>query len=444
MQKIWLIIQREFLTRVTSRSFILTTLLAPLGIIVFSAIATFIFSSKDDKITRIAVLDEGNILNKTIKDESNLYFLFPIESLENLKNLTAADKKGQKTYNGVLVIPKLNDLAANKHQIVYYSDEQLGLEQTMRIKRKIGDGIRNFKIDSLHFNKKQLEALDTDVSLSPKNIKSTQKKSDSTALVGAGLGGVLGYMLIIVILGFSGQVMRGVMEEKTSRIVEVIISSVKPFELMMGKILGIGAAGLVQMTVWMLMSFGVSCLLPLLGLSSPMGSTPMIEVEGAHAPNMEDVSLQMGQIITELGNMNWWFIVPMMFFYFLAGFLLYASLFAAVGSAVGDDLGESQAMTFPLVLPLMFAFYASVRAVSAPESSLAVWTSIFPLFSPVVMPARLAFNPPMWQIMLSVIFLIGTVLAFTWLAAKIYRVGILMYGKKVTFKELAKWIFYKN
>ncbi|MEN9609386.1 MAG: hypothetical protein RLZZ628_200 [Bacteroidota bacterium] len=442
MQKIWLIIQREFITRVTSRAFILTTLLAPLGILLFMGIATFIFSSKDDKITRVAVVDEGNILRKTVKDESNLYFLFPTEALENLKNATIADKKGKKTYNGVLVIPKLNDLAANKHQIIYYSDEQLGLEQMMRIKRKIGDGIRNFKIDSLHFDKKQLEALDTEVSLSPKNIKSTQKKSDSTAMVGAGLGFGLGYMLLIVILGFGTQVMRGVMEEKTSRIVEVMISSVKPFELMMGKILGIGAAGLVQMVVWMSMSFGVSFLMPLLGISSPMPHPNL--PEGTQHINMEDTSLQIGQIITELGNMNWWFIVPMLIFYFFAGFLLYASMFAAIGSAVGDDLGESQAMTFPIMLPLMFGFYAAMRAVSAPESSLAVWTSIFPLFAPIVMPARLAFNPPVWQIILSVISLMGTVLAFTWLAGRIYRIGILMYGKKVTFKELAKWIFYKS
>jgi ABC-2 type transport system permease protein len=442
MQKIWLIIQREFITRVTSRAFILTTLLAPLGILLFMAVTSFIFSAKDDKITRIAILDEGNILKKIIKDESNLYFLFPNESLENLKNATTADKKGNKTYNGVLVIPKLNDLAANKHQIVYYSDEQLGLEQTMRIKRKIGDGIRNFKVDSLHFDKKQLEALDTDVSLAPKNIKSTQKKSDSTAMVGAGLGFGLGYLLLLTILILGSQVMRGVMEEKTSRIVEVMISSVKPFELMMGKILGIGAAGLVQMIVWMLMMFGVSFLMPLLGINAKAGRPEL--PEGAHNVNMEDASLQIGQIMTELGNMNWWFIVPMLIFYFFAGFLLYASVFAAIGSAVGDDVGESQAMTFPVTLPLMFGFYAAMRAVSAPESSLAVWTSIIPLFSPIVMPARLAFNPPMWQVGISVLVLIGTVLGFTWLAGRIYRIGILMYGKKVTFKELAKWIFYKN
>jgi ABC-2 type transport system permease protein len=237
-------------------------------------------------------------------------------------------------------------------------------------------------------------------------------------------------------------VMRGVMEEKTSRISEVMISSVKPFELMMGKIVGVGLVGMTQLVVTGALFVGIGSLFPLL-MHKP-SVAPNAAMTGM--PNMDASAIQSqtNMLWEELGRQNWVAIIPLFLMYFILGYFMYASLFAAVGSAVGDDQGEAQTLTLPLMLPVILAVYIAMAAIRAPESSLAVWSSIFPLFSPIVMPTRLAYHPPFWQVALSLSVLIATVLTFVWFAGRIYRVGILMYGKKASFKELGKWLFYKD
>ena len=294
----------------------------------------------------------------------------------------------------------------------------------------------------MRLDKKELEALEGDISLSPRSLLNEEKDTSMKAGVGAALGGFMGFIMYITVFIYGMMVMRSVMEEKVNRIVEVMISSVKPFQLMMGKIIGVGGVGLTQVAIW-------AILIPIISISVQLifGFDPEAMNEGAAGMSggggmdPDDIQFYAAQVIAELQSQNWWLIAPLFVLYFLGGYFLYASMFAAVGSAMGDDLGEGQALTIPITIPVVLALYIMMVAVKSPNSSLAVWSSIFPLFSPIVMPSRLAFSPPAWQIAVSVIVLIATCIFFVWLSARIYRVGILMYGKKVTFKELGKWMF---
>ena len=238
--------------------------------------------------------------------------------------------------------------------------------------------------------------------------------------------------------------MRGVNEEKINRIVEVVISSVKPFELMLGKVIGVGLVGLTQFVIWgILLTVLFLIGMPMLGLES-QANEMMANEEVKEMMANEGVQSKMQQVMSELGGMNWGLIISMGVFYFLIGYILYASLYAAIGAAVGDDVNEAQSLVMIASLPLVIAFYIGFAAVQAPNSTLAIWSSIFPLTAPVVMPVRLPNDPAMWQIGLSIVSCILFAVFMVWLASRIYRVGILMYGKKASFKELGKWIFYKG
>jgi ABC-2 type transport system permease protein len=232
------------------------------------------------------------------------------------------------------------------------------------------------------------------------------------------------------------------MEEKTNRIVEVIMSSVRPFDLMMGKIIGAGLVGLTQAVAWVVLSGAVSFLVPMIfGLNAP----PPGAMDGAAQVDPELVQDTVTRVMSELGKQNWLLITSSFIVFFLGGYFIYASMFAAVGSAMGDDSGEGQALTLPATLPLILAFYiVSMAGWRNPDSGLMVFASIFPLFSPIAMPFRMAFNPPWYEVALSIVLVLATAVLFVWLAGRIYRVGILMYGKKVTFREIGKWLFYKG
>ena len=239
-------------------------------------------------------------------------------------------------------------------------------------------------------------------------------------------------------------VMRGVMEEKTNRIAEVIISSVKPFQLMMGKITGIGAVGLLQFFIWICLSIFLRILLPML----IPGMAEVTQPGATQAIQAAKSSGAFNAIITGLGDINIMLVIPCFIFYFLGGYLLYSALFAAVGSTVSDDVQEAQSLVFPIIMPIIFGIVIMTKAVNNPTSGLAIFGSLFPLTSPIVMMARIPFGVPntvpYWQLITSMLLLIGGFVSTTWLSGKIYRVGILMYGKKVTWKEMGKWAFRKN
>lgn len=436
MSKLGLIIKREYLSRVTRKTFILTTLLTPLGIAAFMVIVTLIFSYESDDVKRIAVLDEGNVLNKVLKDEKNLYFKFEDRTLSDLRQ-----NFKDTPYDAILRIPAVKDTLSKSHTLYYYSDNQPTPDIEIFIRQSIGEAIRNYKIDALHIDRKQLAALDTKVELEPEPISETgTDTSKLTAGIAAGLGMFMGMIMYMAVFIYGMMIMRGVMEEKMNRIVEVMISSVKPFTLMLGKIIGVGAVGITQLAIWALL---IPLITSVVSLFFPFDPREMSTMP-TNGLDQGETEMMMQLAFGELFNMNWALILPLFLLYFLGGYILYSAMFAAVGSAIGDDMGESQTLTLPIVLPVILAVYIMIVAIRAPNSSLAVWSSIFPLFSPIVMPARLAFNPPWWQVALSLVLLFLTSVFLTWVAGRIYRVGILMYGKKATFKELGKWLFYKD
>lgn len=438
MDKLWLIIKREYLTRVKKRSFILATLLTPLAFALFFGVVGFIFSYESGEKLRIAIVDNDDIFNNSIADENNLIFKFEKRDFNELR----ADFENTG-YNGIIVIPSLKNITYKNYTVDYYSDNQLGLDIRNNIERKISNKIREYKIEKLKLDKEELESLKTSVTLNPEPINpSDVNESPAAGVVAAGIGVVMGFIMYLTVFIYGMMVMRSVMEEKTSRIVEVMISSVRPFQLMMGKIIGVGAVGLTQVAIWSVLIPSLYFLVILIFGFDPEQMNAAASTGGE--VDMEEVEGMVAEGLAAVSNMNWWAIVPLFIFYFLGGYFLYSSLFAAVGSAMGDDLGEGQSLTIPITIPVIMALYIMMVAVRAPHSNLAVWSSIFPLFSPIVMPARLAFDPPLWEIILSIVVLAGTSIFFVWLSARIYRIGIFMYGKKVSFKELGKWLFYKG
>lgn len=437
MNKLGLIIRREYLTRVTRRSFILATLLTPLGFAVFFVVVGLIFSYESDDSQRIAIVDQGNILNKSIKDDENLYFKFVNDNLETLR-----DDFEDSDYDGIVVLPEITNLLDKTYTFYYYSDKQPTLDVETLIQSRIRSSIRDYKIEQLQLDRQQLEALDTRVELDPEPIDPEgDDASKLTGAIAAGIGSIMGIIMYFVVFIYGMMVMRSVMEEKTNRIVEVMISSVRPFQLMLGKIIGVGAVGLTQVAIWAIL---IPLTSMLVNLFFGFDTSQMDSAAAASEVNTDDMESMIMLAMNEISSQNWLLIFPLFVIYFLGGYFLYSSLFAAVGSAMGDDLGEGQSLTLPITIPVIIAFYIMIVAIQAPNSSLAVWSSIFPLFSPIVMPARLAFDPPVWEILLSVALLIATAIFFVWLSGRIYRVGILMYGKKVNLKELSKWIFYRD
>jgi ABC-2 type transport system permease protein len=438
MNKLLLIIQREYISRVTSKSFILTTLLTPLAIVLFTAVVTLIFSYETDEVQNIAVVDEAKILDGSIRDEENLFFHFEKKSLEEV--LSGMEKS---SYSGVLYVPVIKEVMEKQYTVFYYASKQPGLSIQFKIKERVEDALRDFKIVKLNLDKVQISALDTKIILEPEPLsKDDADSSRLTSAIAAIIGMSMGFIMYMTVFIYGMMVMRSVMEEKMNRIVEVMISSVKPFQLMLGKIIGVGGVGLTQVLVWVIL---VPVLLLITRLIMGIDLTTNMSMAQGAGPefNPDDMQAMVALAMKEFNQINWWLIVPLFILFFLGGYFLYSSLFAAVGSAIGDDMGESGSLTLPITIPVILALYIMMQSIESPDSSLARWSSMFPLFSPIVMPARLAFNPPWWEVALSLTILIGTAMFFVWISGRIYRVGILLYGKKAGMKELVKWVFMK-
>lgn len=433
MEKIWLIIQREYLTRVKKRAFLITTLLTPLGLAAFIAVSALIMGYQSDQEQKIVIQDQSSIISTGIKDENNLKFSVSSNSLDELKDEVRSGK-----YDGIIQLNQPKNLYEKKTEFYYYSDKELNIEVRQAIKSKISKIIRDYRAVQLGMDQKSLDALSFKISIDPEPIDNTESNDSSmTSTIGAMLGMGMGFIMYMVIVIYGMMVMRSVQEEKTTRIVEVMISSVKPFQLMLGKVVGVGLVGVTQFLIW-------AILIPLVIFITTtfFGIDTSASIDTSSTPEIDPETMEymVQTFMVELQNINWWMIVPVFLLYFISGYLIYASLFAAVGSAVGDDMGENQSLTLPITLPVSLAIYIAMVAVRNPDSPLAFWSSLFPLFSPVVMPARLAFDIPFWQVALSLIILISTALLLIWLSGRIYRTGILLYGKKITFKDLGKWL----
>jgi ABC-2 type transport system permease protein len=437
MSKIWLITQREYLTRVLNKTFILTTLLTPLGFLIFFIVLGFIMNTGSDKVKKIVVSDKTGILERELTSRDNLVFTFKDSPLKDLFSLY---EKGE--IEGILELSSPPDTLQKKYVINYYADDQLGMDEIFSIEKAIGKKVRNFKLKAQNLDENVIASLDTEVTIEPKTITKEKNITSLTTIVSSVIGGIVGYALFFIILLYGSQVMRSVMEEKINRIIEVLISSVKPFELMMGKVMGVGLVGLTQIGIWIILIPSLFFLGTLIfGIDLNAVQTLQANNATEEVLNQQDKVIQ---ILAELKSLNWWKILPLTLIYFFLGYFAYSALFAAVGSAVGEDINEAQSLTMPIMLPLIFAVYIGFSAVQAPDSSLAVYASMIPLLSSIVMPVRLPFDPPVWQIVVSIFSLIVFTIFLVWLAGRIYRVGILMYGKKATFKEIWKWMVYKE
>ncbi|WP_236974484.1 ABC transporter permease [Membranihabitans maritimus] len=445
MNKIFIIAKREFLIRVKNRKFWLATLLGPMILAIFIVVVGFILGYDGDDEKHVVIIDRANLFDGSIKDQANFYFSFSDKDVQGLRNTA------NREYDGILYIPVISGVEEDQVEVDFYSDKNLDLEKLTSLKSIISSEIRDYKLKEMNITQRQLDQLSTRVIVRTEKLdpdwasqnKEGAKSSEFSSYLGAGLGMAMGFIMYLIVFINGSMVMKSVMEEKTNRIVEVIISSVKPFELMMGKILGVGVIGLIQFLSWVLLIPTV-VLIGNVFFGFETDLQALEDMQRTGNISSDDMEFMVYQFISEMDKIPWFKVISLFVLFFIGGYLIYSSLFAAVGSAIGDDMHDSQSLVLPITIPVLMAFYIMMTTIRVPDSSLAVWSSIFPLFSPIVMPARLAFDPPFWQIALSLVLLAGAVVALVWISGRIYRVGILMYGKKASFKELAKWIFYRE
>lgn len=446
MNKIFIVARREFLSRVQKKTFLLTTILLPLLIFVFYALIIY-FSVKTNDNLHIAVNDDANILNGRINSRDDIVF----EVIKNQTNATLNKALENKKYDGYIFIPATYNLMG-RDSIQLKSNKAIGIITREKIQKSFDDVLEEKRLLSLNISKAQLDSIQHNNNQIKFATISGKTDDNTKAGISYAVGYVSGFLIYIILFIYGTMVMRGVMEEKMNRIAEVIVSSVKPFQLMMGKITGIGAVGLIQFIIWIVLVFGLQLLLPLLfpDMLHQMQGQPMqpAGMQAAQAAQAMKDSGGMNELMNSLHQINFTLIIGCFIFYFLGGYLLYSSLFAAVGSAVNEDPQDAQSLLLPITMPIIFAIVIMTKAVNEPNSSLAVFGSLFPLTSPIVMMARIAHGIPegvtLWELLLSMALLIGGFIGTTWVAAKIYRTGILMYGKKITWKEMWKWAVRKS
>ncbi len=436
MNKVLLIIQREYLTRVKKKSFLLMTFLVPALIIGMYALIAYLSVNGADKATEVQVYDESEIFTSEFKNTETVSFSAGKTSFAEAKKEAATNEEGF-----ILHIPKdIEQLS----KVELYSKKKLGLSTLSTINNQLEEILRNKQLKDAGIDAKTLATIKPDISIDSKELTAEGEK-DSSAGAAYAIGFAAAILIYMSLFIYGSQVMRGVIEEKTSRIVEVIISSVKPFQLMLGKIIGIGLVGLTQFTLWIVLSTTLVGTASKILLKDKVSSVKTELVEGKQNKAIAEASTNPAlTVINAVKTLNLTYIFSCFLVYFLGGYLIYSALFAAVGSAV-DNETETQQFMLPITLPLLFTYIMSFTFIlNNPDSSLSFWLSIIPFTSPIAMMVRLPFGVPDWQLALSIILLIGGFILTTWIAAKIYRVGILMYGKKASYKELAKWLFYKE
>ncbi len=432
MNKISLVIQREYLVRVKKKSFLFTTIGVPIIIIGFYAIMIAIGASGGHEKHKIAVIDEARLLSdgmEKAKSDASEYVFITNQPPDSMKV-----KYKKQGYDYFLYIPPV-DITKNVSNIQIYSNSPVAISQKRRIEKAINNAIELKRLQSANLSREQYSSIKSNISV--ENITGEeQKKGVALVATFASLGcGVLIYFILLV---YGTMVMRGVTEEKINRIAEVMVSSVKPFQLMMGKIIGIGAVGLTQFAIWIILISLIGLVLPMPSLDPAMMSQP------GQAPGVAENASTFSTVMQGLHNLPWAMIIFCFIFYFIGGYLLYASLFAAIGSVVSEDQNEAQAMVFPVLMPIILGVVIMSKGIAEPGSPLVVFGSIFPLTSPVVMMGRIIFGVPVGQLILSMALLVLTFIFFAWLSAKIYRTGILLYGKKVTWKEMIRWAVRKS
>lgn len=434
MNKLNLIIKREFIAKVRNKSFIVMTFLSPLLFVGIAVFVGYLSTMKSEKKT-IAIHDAtGMFVNEFKSDEEYKYL-----DLSNVSTTVLKDSIVNENYEALLVIPKTSDLKSLENQIQYISNDSPSVVFIEDVEDVIGR-----KLTQENYIKSGLDTVAIKKAKASVDIK-LSKATGETALKGLNeikiaIGGAFGYLIMMFIVIYGNMVMRSVIEEKVSRIIEVIISSVKPFQLMMGKIIGTSLAGILQFLIWVLLGLTAMFVVSTI-FGIQMGATTGLEDQALQtAQNQMNSSVQL--YIAELLNLPIATILISFILYFIGGYFLYSSFYAAIGAAV-DNETDSQQFLLPIIMPLILGVYIGFfTVINDPHGSVATVFSMIPLTSPIVMMMRIPFGVPLWQIILSLVLLFATFFLVVWFAAKIYRVGILMYGKKPTWKELIKWSKY--
>ena len=460
--KIGIIIGREYAIRVMKKSFIFTTLLTPLLFAALMIVPSLIaLSSSGIEGNVIKVVDESGIVMPYLESDSEIIYQAAEEGetlsglKENFKNLD------------VFAVIGITPLDSNKNvAITSYSEKQLNIDIQSRIRKSAKKAVEDNKLKAYNIPDldKVLKDIESDVKFNTITLdESTGEEKESMVEIYMGIGYIASFLIYMFIFMFGSMVMRSVIEEKTTRIVEVIVSSVKPFQLMLGKIIGVAAVGLTQFVIWIVLTFaivaGVSAAIGadavqegiatstqvtqvgnMAGVTDIAGVTAMPEVPVATAMEAaEGDDSFAGELLSALKGVNYVQIIVCFLVYFLLGYLLYSGMFAAVGSAV-DNEADTQQLILPVTMPLIIGLFIMLHTFQYPDSTLSFWGSMIPFTSPMVMMARIAYGVPMWELALSIALLIASFLLLTYISGKIYRIGILMYGKKATFKDLWKWI----
>lgn len=432
MKNLNLIIKREFNSRVRNKSFIIMTILSPLILVGMIFLVAYLSSLNNEEIRTVAILDNSGYFHNALEDSENILF----KKLDGIDLNSAKIIAEESEYHGLLYIPESDTISKLDKNIELFVEGSPSVSVVQYIEKSLSATITNLKLEQDGVDLLKIEASKSNVDLKIENYKGEQT-SKMSSWIKAIFGGIAGYLLMMFIIIYGNMVMRSVIEEKTNRIIEIIISSVKPYHLMMGKIIGTSLAGITQFLIWVVLG----------GIFMLIATTVFgVNVEPSTMPNQEMMDAAgnsaMQVIIYDISRLPIATLIVSFLVFFIGGYFLYSSIYAAIGAAV-DNETDTQQFMFPIIIPLMLAMYVGFFAViENPHGTIAVIFSHIPFTSPIVMLMRIPFGVPWWEILISMLVLFATFALVVWFAAKIYRVGILMYGKKPTYKELYKWLKY--
>ena len=453
LRNINIIISREYLTRVRKKSFLLTTFLVPILFAALCILPSVIMFMAKDTGKQVGVVDQSGIVMPYLVDTDEIDYI-------DYSDQTADSVKASFNELGLdaLVVVSAIDQENRTVSVASYSSKPMSVDMKETITSKIDNAVEDYRISLYDMGdlKGIMESIESDISMSTYTLDESGEEKISSSEVYMVISMLMSIIIYMFIAMFSGMVMQSVIEEKSSRVVEVLVSSVKATELMFGKIIGVACVALTQFFLWILLTLilvgGFSAFV---GFDSIMGDpaqteqmmqmSGMASVGGVSAEDMMAMTQEkneLGAVFTTLKEIDWLMMIVAFVIYFALGYLLYASLFAAIGSAVENEADTNQ-LQMPVTVPLMLAFFIALYAFNAPDSPIVWWGSMIPLTSPIVMLARIPFGVPVWELALSVVLLVATFSACGWLSAKIYKIGILMFGKKTTFKDLWKWLRMK-
>ncbi len=435
MNHLPLIIQREYLNKVRNKSFIIMTFLSPLIMVGLIALVAYLSQLNNDEVQTISVLDESGLFQDQFEDDGNIkYSILSSLTLEEAKDSIRSSEQ-----YGLLHIPNVSTIDSLANTITFYSEESPSIIVMSNIENSIEDKANSIKLRNEGIDAEQIKELRVDVDPKLETFEG-EETSEMGSVMNLIFGGIAGYLLFMFIIIYGNMIMRSVIEEKTSRIIEIIISSVKPMKLLLGKIIGTSLAGVTQFLAWVILIGVLSMVIvPLLGIDTSAIQEQQQQMISQGGPESQEF---VQQAFTEFVNMPILNLVIMFILFFIGGYLLYASLYAAIGAAV-DSETDTQQFMLPILMPLILAVYVGFfTVIENPHGTVSQVFSFIPFTSPVVMLMRIPFDVPLWQQILSVVILFATFMGTVWFAAKIYRVGILMYGKKASYKELRKWLKY--